>query len=306
MQLKQWAAFWLLGFVWGSAFLWIKIGVGYLPPFTFAALRQIIGLAGLLAVAAVWKQALPRDPARLGLYAIQGTLQAGLPFALIAWGETRIGSGLAAILNGTMPLFVILIAHFWLHDERITSQRVIGLIVGFAGVLVLGSRDIGPGGFGGTGWGQVALLVATVSYAAAATFSRRYLRGEPPLVQATMAVLMGDIFLWITVAVFERPLHISTAPMAWIALGWLGLLASCLAYLLYFYLINVWGATRASAVTYVFPVVGLILGIVFLGERLDARLALGSLLVVAGIAVVGRAPLGRPVPAPEPATERGG
>ncbi len=159
MQLKQWGAFWLLGFVWGSAFLWIKIGVGYLPPFTFAALRQIIGLAGLLAVAALWKQALPRDPARLGLYAIQGTLQAGLPFALIAWGETRIGSG------------------------------------------------------------------------------------------------------------------------------------------------NVWGATRASAVTYVFPVVGLILGIAFLGEHLDARLALGSLLVVAGIAVVGRAPLGRPIPAPEAAAE---
>jgi drug/metabolite transporter (DMT)-like permease len=298
VRLKEWGAFWLLGIVWGSTFLWIKIGVGYLPPFTVAAIRQLIGLAGLLVVLAVWKQPLPLDAVRLRLYAIQGTLQAGLPFALIAWGETRIDSGLAAILNGTMPLFVILIAHFWLHDERITPQRVLGLIVGFAGVLVLGSRDIGPGGLGATAWGQVALLVATMSYAAAATFSRRYLRGEPPLVQASMAVLMGDVFLWITVAAFERPLQVSPAPMFWIAVGWLGLLASCLAYVLYFYLINVWGATRASVVTYVFPVVGLILGIVFMGERLDARLTLGSLLVVSGIAVVGRAPLGRPDPTP--------
>lgn len=294
MRVKEWGAFWLLGLIWGASFLWIKIAVAYMAPFSVAAFRQLIGVAALLAVAAVQKQGLPWDLRRLRLYIVSGALQSAVPFALIAWGETKIESGLAAILNGTMPLFTILIAHFWLHDERITPSRVLGLIVGFAGVVVLGSRDIGPGGLHGTAWGQVALLAATLSYAAAATFSRRYLRGEPPLVQATMVVLVGDALLWSAVAAAERPLHVSQAPLLWIALVWLGLLASGAAYLLYFYLINTWGATRASMVTYVFPVVGLILGLIFLRERLDWPLALGSLLVLAGIGVVGRSPLARP------------
>ncbi len=300
MNVREWGAFWLLGLLWGSSFLWIKIAVAEMPPFAVAAFRLAFGLAGLLVVVAVQKQSLPRDLRRLRLYLVAGALQSAVPFALIAWGETRIESGLAAILNGTTPLFTILIAHLWLADERITPSRMLGLSVGFAGVIVLGSRDIGPGGLQGTAWGQVALLAASLSYAAAATFARRYLRGEPPLVQATMVVLIGDGLLWASVAATEHPLHVSGAPILWIALAWLGLLGSCMAYLLYFYLINAWGATRTSLVAYVFPVVGLVLGLVFLGERLTWHLALGSLLILAGIAVVGRkpVPIARPAAAP--------
>jgi len=292
MALKEWGAFWLLGLIWGSSFLWIKIAVAYMAPVPVAAFRLLFGLLGLLVVVAALRQPFPKTVSALRPYLVTGALQAGVPFALIAWGETKIDSGLAAILNGTMPLFTIVIAHLWLHDERITPSRLLGLAIGFAGVVVLGSRDIGPGGLHATAWGQIALLAATLSYALAATFSRRHLRGEPPLVQATLVVLTGDALLWCTVAATERPLHISSAPVLWIALAWLGLLGSCLAYLLYFYLINAWGATRASLVTYVFPVVGLILGIVFLGERVDWPLAAGSLLVIAGIFVVGRARAG--------------
>ncbi len=288
MKLTEWAAFWTLGLIWGSSFLWIKIAVSQMAPLAVAAFRLLFGLAGLLVVAAVRRQPFPRDPRRLCRYATLSAMQAALPFALISWGETRIDSGLAAILNGTTPLFTIVLAHLWLRDERISPPRMLGLIVGFVGVVVLGSRDIGPGGLHTSAWGQGALLAASLSYAAAATFSRRYLRGDPPLVQATLVVLSGDALLWAAVSYAERPLVISAAPILWIALVWLGLLGSCLAYLLYFYLINAWGATRASLVTYVFPVVGLILGLLFLGERLDWALALGSLLIVAGIIVVGR------------------
>jgi len=283
VRLKQWGAFWLLGLVWGSSFLWIKIAVGQMPPLTVAALRLLVGLAGLLAVVAVKRQPFPHDAPRLATYAVLGALQSAIPFGLIAWGETKIASGLAAILNGTMPLFTVVIAHLWLRDERITPAGLAGLVAGFAGVVVLGSRDVGPAGFAGSAWGQAALLIATVSYALAAAFSRKRLRGEPPLVQATMVVLTGDVILWAAVGVAERPLHLSGPPIVWVALAWLGLLGSCLAYLLYFYLINAWGATRASLVSYVFPVVGLILGIAILGEPADARLLLGSGLVVAGI-----------------------
>ena len=285
MRLKEWSAFWLLGLVWGSSFLWIKIAVGFMGPLAVAAFRQLIGVLGLLVVMRIQQQPFPRDWRTLRAYVILGVLQSAVPFALIAWGETRIDSGLAAILNGTMPLFTILIAHFWLHDDKITPARLAGLIVGFGGVLVLGSRDLGPEGFHGTAWGQLAVLVATLSYAVASTFSRRNLRDEPPLLQATMVVLVGDVILWSSVGIAE-PLHLPTAALPWIALAWLGLLGSCLAYLLYFYLINAWGPTRASLVTYVFPVIGLILGIAFLGERVDWHLVLGSLLVVSGIVVV--------------------
>jgi drug/metabolite transporter (DMT)-like permease len=286
MKLKEWSAFWLLGLVWGSSFLWIKIAVGFMGPFAVAAFRQLIGVLGLLAVMAIQRQPFPREWRTLRAYAVLGVLQSAVPFALIAWGETRIDSALAAILNGTMPLFTILIAHVWLHDDRITPARLAGLAIGFGGVVVLGSRDLGPEGFHGTAWGQLAVLVATLSYAVASTFSRRHLRNQPPLLQATMVVLVGDVILWSSVGIGERPLHLPTVALPWIALAWLGLLGSCLAYLLYFYLINAWGPTRASLVTYVFPVIGLILGIAFLGERADWHLMLGSLLVVSGIIVV--------------------
>jgi len=285
VRAKEWAAFWLLGLIWGTSFLWIKIAVGHVPPLTVAALRLGIGLIGLLAVAAARRQPFPRDVRVLRTYVALAAVQSAIPFALIAWGETKIGSGLAAILNGTTPLFTIIIAHLWLHDEKITPARAVGLAAGFAGVVVLGSRDLGPHGLQDSAWGQAALLGASLSYAIAATYSRKHLRGESPLVQATMVVLIGDLLLWAGVAAGERPLHLAGPPIVWIGLAWLGLLGSCVAYLLYFYLINTWGATRASLVTYVFPVVGLLLGITVLGEPADWRLWLGSLLVIAGILV---------------------
>lgn len=294
MNIAEWAAFWTLGLIWGSSFLWIKIAVSQMTPLAVAAFRLLFGLAGLAVVAAVHRQPFPKDARHLGRYATLSVTQAALPFALISWGETRIDSGLAAILNGTTPLFTIVLAHFWLRDERLSPPRVAGLALGFVGVVTLGSRDIGPGGLHTSAWGQGALLAASLSYAAAATFARRYLRGDPPLVQATLVVFGGEVLLWAAASYVERPLVISTAPVLWIALAWLGLLGSCLAYLLYFYLINTWGATRASLVTYVFPVVGLILGLLFLGERLDWALALGSLLIVAGIVAVGLAPPAAP------------
>ncbi len=286
MRFREWAAFSLLGLVWGSSFLWIKIGVQDVAPVTLAAFRLLFGLIGLLFVMRVQRQPVPRDLKVLSTYLVMGVLQAALPFALISWGETTIESSLAAILNGTLPLFTILIAHFWLHDERISLPRLIGLIVGFSGVVAVVSRELSIGAIHRHVWGQLAVLAASCSYALGATFARRFRRGESPVVQATMVVLTADVVLWLTALTVERPLHLPTVPITWVALVWLGLLGSCLAYLLYFYLINAWGPTRATLVTYVFPVVGLFLGILLLGEVADWHLIVGSLLVVSGIAIV--------------------
>jgi len=286
MKLKEWGAFTLLGLIWGSSFMWIKIALQETGPFTLVVFRLLFGLIGLLFVARLQKQSFPRDRRTLLAFLFMGAFNTAIPFTLISWGETRIDSGLASILNGTVPLFTIVIAHFWLHDEKINVPRIVGLIVGFVGVVVLVSRDFGPGGVHGNILGQLAVIAASICYSAAITFSRKYLRGQPPLVQSTMVLLIADALMWIATPIFERPMIIPTLPTTWFAIAWLGLLGSCIAYLLFFYLINAWGPTRASLVTYVFPVIGLILGIIFLNEVADWRLAIGSLLIVGGILVV--------------------
>src|SRR3990172_2553716 len=294
MKLKEWGSFTLLGLIWGSSFLWIKIAVSEIGPFTLVAFRLLFGLLGLLAVVRLQGRPFPRSRRLLLPYIFMGVFNTAIPFTLISWGETRIDSGLASILNGTVPLFTIVIAHFWLHDEKITLPRIAGLLVGFVGVVVLVSRDIGPQGLVGNLWGQVAVIGGSVCYAVAITFSRKHLRNQPPVLQSTMILLVADALLWLTVPIVRRvapgiesPLHvIPVLPLTWFAIAWLGLLGSCLAYLLFFYLINSWGPTRASLVTYVFPVIGLVLGIIFLKEVVDWQLVVGPLLVVAGIVVV--------------------
>ena len=130
------------------------------------------------------------------------------------------------------------------------------------------------------------MLAASISYATAITFSRRHLRNQPPVLQSFMVLLVGDALIWLAAPVVQRPLALPATPLAWFAILWLGLLGSCVAYLLFFWLINAWGPTRTSMVTYVFPVVGLVLGLVFLHESADWRLLAGSALIVAGILVV--------------------
>ncbi len=286
MRLKEWAAFVLLGLIWGSSFLWIKIAVAETGPFVLVTFRLLSGLAGLLVVMAFQRQAWPRDRRVLLAFLFMGLFNTALPFTLITWGETLIDSSLASILNGTVPLFTIVLAHFWLQDEKMTLPRLAGLVVGFLGMVVLVSRDLGPDALRGNVWGQVAVIAAAVSYAAAITFSRKHLRGQPPVLQSTMVLLFASGMMLVATPVVEQPLNLPDTGLAWFAIAWLGLLGSCAAYLLFFYLINAWGPTRASLVTYIFPVIGLLLGIVFLNEPADWRLLAGSALIVAGIGVV--------------------
>lgn len=283
--MKDWAAFLLLGLIWGSSFLWIKIGVAEIGPFLLVTLRLLFGLLGLLLIAYLQKQSLAINKKLIPAFLFMALFNLAVPITLISWGEIRIDSSLAAILNATVPLFTIVIAHFWLHDEKINLARVAGLIVGFVGVIVLVGQDIHPERIGNV-WAQLAVVVASISYATSLTFSRKYLRNQQPIVQSTMMLLLADAIMWTVTPLVESPVVFPTLPITWLAVVWLGLLGSGLAYILFFYLINKWGATRTSIVTYIFPIIGLILGIVFLGEQLTWNLAIGSLLIVAGIAAV--------------------
>ena len=147
-----------------------------------------------------------------------------------------------------------------------TRARVAGLILGFLGVVVLMSGELVPGGFGQGGLGQLAVLVAAVLYAFSSVFARKNLHGQSPVVQAFVPLVVADLFIWTGAVAIEAPALVPTTRLAWFALLWLGLLGSCVAYLLLFTLLHRVGPTRTTMVTYVFPVVGLVLGI-----RLPAR-----------------------------------
>src|SRR3990170_6237255 len=286
MKLRDWVTFWTLGLIWGSSFLWIKIALDNVGPFTLVAWRLLIGIAGLAVVVLIRRPTFPRDRRIYGMLALLGLTNTALPFVLISWGEQSIPSAVASILNGTVPLFAMVIAHYSLADDRMTRARVGGLILGFLGVIVLMSGDLAPGEFRAGGVGQLAVLAAAVLYAFSGVFARKNLHGLSPVMQAFVPLLVADLFIWTGAVAIEAPVLAPTTGLTWFALLWLGLLGSCAAYLLYFSLLHRVGPTRATMVTYVFPVVGLILGIVFLQEPVTASLLIGAAMVVAGILVV--------------------
>lgn len=283
MSLRAWLALAGLGLIWGSSFLWIKIGVQELGPFTLVGFRLLFGIVGLVMVIVLQRPAFPTDKRMWLFMAILGLTNTALPFTLISWGEQHIDSGVASILNSTVPLVTLVLAHLFLHDERINLSKVLGLVAGFAGVVTLVAREALHVAASLSLWGQVAVLAAVISYAGSSVFARRTLRGLPPLVQAFVTVLSANAAIWPIASVVEAPLRFPVAPLTWVAVAWLGLLGSCAAYLLYFYLIQNVGATRATTVTYFFPVVGALLGVVFLRERFDLWLVAAVLLVVAGV-----------------------
>lgn len=291
MPIRSWGAFLLLGSIWGSSFLWIKIALDELAPFTLVGYRLLFGALGMLLMLLILRPRFPEQRKTWAMLALMGITNTALPFVLITWGETTIDSGVASILNSTTPLFTLVIAHFFLADERMTVPRAFGLLLGFAGILLLFSRDIGLEGFRSGLLGQAAVLAAAVSYAGSSVFARRAFRSVPLLVQSAVPLFTADILIWIGAFTLESPVSLPDLRLTWIALIWLGLLGSCVAYLLYFYLINTVGSTRSTLVTYMFPVIGVALGVIFLDESLDARLVIGALMVVAGIGVVNRRPV---------------
>ncbi len=299
VKTREWGAFVLLSLLWGTSYLWIKIAVNEIAPLLVVSFRLLFGLAGLLVVTVVTKSSLPSNRRILGKYLVLSVFATALPFVLISWGETRIDSGMAAVLNGTVPLFTVVLAHGTLSEEKVTLSRLGGLLVGFAGVMVLVSGSLGSSSFQASFPGQMAVLAASASYAVGIVFTRRFLRNQVPIVQSTMNLLFAASLTWFSTLATGQPISLPKQPVTWVALVWLGVLGSCSAYLLYFYLINSIGATRTSAVNYLLPLVGLMLGVSFLGEPLDWRLAAGLVLILSGIWVINTKWRTRPDLAPE-------
>ena len=284
----DWLLFLLLGFFWGSSYLFIKIGVDAgLPPFTLITLRLLFGFILLAAVVAIAREPLPRDPKTYGHLIVMGAINIAIPFSLITWAELTVDSALAAILTAPVPLFVIVIAAIFLRDERITINRLAGLAVGFVGVAILVGFDPAEVA-GGDLAGEIALIGATLSYACGAVYARRNIHGLRPMIPAVFQVTFALAMVTALAFVFERPLEVVSriTPEALFAVVWLGILGSGLAYLLFFRILGRWGATRTSMVAYLLPVFGITLGALVLNEPIDARLLIGTALVIGGIALV--------------------
>jgi len=295
-----------LGFMWGSSYLFIKLAVDDFGTFTLVALRLAVGAALLWIAIRIAGQALPREPRIYGHLVVMAVVNIVIPFVLITWAEQSVDSSIAAILTSAVPLFVIVIAPLFLHDEPIRVNGVAGLAIGFIGVIVLTSNELSLTDSDLTG--EIALLGAALSYAVGAVYSRRNMRGIPPMIPAVFQVTFALLISGTIALVLERPWEATPDLEAVFSILWLGILGSGFAYLAVFRLFASWGATRTTLVAYLIPVWGIILGFLVLAEPIDGRLLVGTALVIGGMALVNsrygqRTIFGRmpPVEAPSPA-----
>ncbi|ADJ46670.1 transport protein [Amycolatopsis mediterranei S699] len=288
----------LLAVVWGASFLFIKVGLGGLSPGQVALARVALGALALAAVLVVRRRPLPRDPVLWGHLAVVSVLLCVVPFLLFSWAEQYIPSGLASIFNATTPLVTMLLAAAALPEERFTPPRVLGLLLGFAGVLTI------VGVWHGIDvshqlTAQLACLGATTCYGACFVYMRRFLspRGTDPVVVAFGQTASATVILGLlTPVIAVTPVHLSLPVVG--SMVALGVFGTGLAYVWNTRIIAAWGAANASAVTYLTPVVGVLLGVLVLGEPVSWNQPAGALLVIAGIlAAHGKLRLRRATPA---------
>jgi drug/metabolite transporter (DMT)-like permease len=290
MNVKQWIGFLTLTVIWGSSFLWIKVAVQEVGPLTVVTIRLLFALLALVGFLVARKPGVPKGKRIWGVLLLQGLISAAIPWFLITWAEQYIDSAVATVLNATVPMFTIVIAHAFLHDDRITLRRFLGLLIGLVGVVVLVHGDFAPStdASGGAAanlalLGIGAMLLASAFYAVSNVYARAKLRGVPPVVQAFYTMLLADAVMWMVAPLVESPFALPAESLTWVAIAWLGVLGAGLSYLIFYYLLHTIGPTRISMVTYTIPVVGVTLGVVFLHERLDWPLVLGTVLIVSGV-----------------------
>jgi len=286
---RLWALLFVLGLLWGGSFFFTQIVIREIAPLPLVAIRVGLAATALLLFLVVAQQSLAplreRALAFLGL----GLLNNAIPFLLLAIGQKTIGGGLASILNATTPLWTILVAALFTQDERLSGNKLAGVALGIAGVAALvGPEAIGRGS-DAPFTAFLAILGATLSYACAGVFAKRF-RGVPPVVVAT-GQLLGSSLVMIPLALVSAG-GLSLAALQGLSGGVLlamlalALASTAFAYILYFEVVAGAGATNASLVTFLVPASAILLGILFLGEALDIREIVGFALILLGLAAV--------------------
>jgi len=280
-----WALILLLGLIWGGSFFFARVAVAEVPPFTLVFFRLFLaalalhiylhGRYGLYeTLAARWRE-----------FLVMGFVNNALPHTLIFFGQTEIGAGLASILNATTPIFTVLIANRFTADEKLTAAKLAGCIAGLAGTAVL----IGPGLTAAASvplWALVLPVLAAISYGVAGTYGKRF-RGLPAPVSATGQLTASSLMMLPVCLVADQPWSLPVPSLHAIsAILGLALLSTAFAYLLFFRILGMAGATNASLVTLVVPPSAILLGVIFLGERLESTDMAGMVLIGLGLIIL--------------------
>ena len=287
MDAFDWVMLITLATVWGGSFLFNAILVAELPVITIVAIRVTAAALALWGFVRVTGRAIPTAPEVWGALLILGVLNNAIPFSLIVQGQTQITSGLASILNATTPLFTILVAGVFLTDERLSVLRVLGVIVGFSGVILM----VGPEALGGLGadfWAQLCALGAALSYGFASVFGRRFRElSVDPVMVATGQVTMSSLVLWPIALWIDGPQDILGLSFnAAASMFGLAVLCTSFAYILYFRILERAGATNISLVTFLVPISAIILGVLVLGETIFIKEIIGMSLIGLGLAII--------------------
>jgi len=281
----EWILLILLSILWGGGFFFAAVALQEVRPFTVVLSRVALAAILLYVFIRLAGLRMPSDGRTWAAFFAMGMLNNAIPFSLIFWGQTHIGSGLASILNATMPLFTVIVAHVLTQNERLTVGRALGVVIGFGGVVIMIGTDL-LDGLGDNMLAQLAILAAAVSYAFASIFGRRF-RNLPPICTAAGQVTASAVMMLPVMLIVDRPWDLAMPGWRTLAaLAALGALCTALAYGLYFRILRSAGATNISLVTFLVPVSALLLGMLILGERLEPKHFIGMALIGAGLAAI--------------------
>lgn len=282
------AAWLLLSLIWSSTWLFIKLGLEDLPPVTFAGIRFVVASLALGAFVVIARRPLPRAAHEWGLIALTGLLSFSLNYGLLFWGEKYISSGLAALLQTSIPVFGLVIGHVYLPNERMTPRKVAGVLLGIAGVAFILTHQKESNGAAAL-WGGAAIVVGAFCTAYANVLIKARGARIDPAALALGQMVCGFVPLLIFGAAFEgNPLKLHWTPLAIVCLLYLALVGSALAFLLFYWLVRNMDVTKTMLIPLVTPVIALTLGAIFLHETVTWRIAAGGAAVMCGIALIVR------------------
>jgi len=276
----------LLCLIWGTTWLFIKLGLEDLPPLTFAGIRFVIATAIVFALIAIRRISLPSRKRDWILLAVTGVLSFTLNYGLVFWGEQYITSGLAALLQSTLPAFGLIIAHFYLPGERMTLIKTLGVVLGVFGVGVIFSNQLqvaGPKAL----WGCAALVLSAFCAAYANVLVKAYGINLQPAVLAGGQMLFGLIpLLLIGIPLEGNPLNYRWTPIAVLSLFYLAIVGTVVAFLLYYWLMHNMDVTKTMLIALVTPVTAVIIGMLVLKEEMHWRTLIGGAMIISGLALI--------------------
>jgi len=277
-----------LCFVWGSTWLAIKVGLGSLPPLTFAGIRFLIAWGFLLTYAVARKVEFPRDKGVWRVMLFLSLTQIAVPYALTFWGEQYMTAGLTALLFATLPFFVVVFAHFLIPGESVTAWKLVGMLVSFVGVTIIFSRELmfTVSSF----WGGVAVIAAAGSAACANVVGKKYSASINSTVNVVVQMGVGAVLLTAAGVALERGAPLNFGEASIFSVVYLAVAGSVYGFLALYWLFTRMEVTRISLFTFITPIVAVVLGWLMLGERVDPNVAVGGSLILVGVVLVNQAP----------------